>query len=454
MLVNIIGSFTFEQRGDALFVGTEESAALVADGQARLAPPEPTFLAFKGPGVTAHVPYGDGPTVIHHASRPWSSDDCLLGGTDLYGVWLADDADGKSVSIVRDWSNNVLATLPYLVGPRHFASQAMVQADDNTALVHSPKGELIADFSLQAQGAGIQSPAHFAGSWAFLRTHGEASACQVFDLHRLAVIATLRVAVAIFGICALPDGRILLADADGLHRWDAASPDTLHTLHDFDSALDAGEVQMLLWHDPHHAYVSIDHDHARDRHSLLAVPLAASPGDPVQSLHWSSAWATTIHGGFLAGQNFLSLKRKTLLADNAVLVWTPGQPLSADLFQPADHATVEVESIRSTAKGKHGYRVRVEDDDANRAVRLAALELGRLLGETCKGPYVQVDEVADRQFDGAFQVDIVGAGVPSDFERGFLPAYLDYFRDEGSLQPAGSKARLSVAVTWAGDGST
>ena len=46
MLINIVGNFTSEQRGDALFIGTEESAALICNGQARLVPPEPTFLRF------------------------------------------------------------------------------------------------------------------------------------------------------------------------------------------------------------------------------------------------------------------------------------------------------------------------------------------------------------------------------------------------------------------------
>lgn len=39
MLINIVGNFTFEQRGDALFIGTQESAALICNGHARLVPP-------------------------------------------------------------------------------------------------------------------------------------------------------------------------------------------------------------------------------------------------------------------------------------------------------------------------------------------------------------------------------------------------------------------------------
>lgn len=452
MLVNTIGSFNFEQRGDALFMGTEESAALVADGQARLVPPEATYVTFRAPGVTACVPYGDETTTVEHGGRQWGSTDCLLGGAEGYGVWLTEGEGGGYVRIVRDWDGNPIVTLPSLVGPRHFARKAMVFTEDENAQVYSPEGVLITSFALKKAGAGIQKLAHFAEQQAFLRTDGDAAAYQVFDLQRLEVSATLRVAGAIFAMCPLSGGSFLLVDAEGLQRWAPASPDRLHLLHRFATALDAKEAILLLWHDGQHACISIDHDHARDRHSLMAVPLAGSEGAAVQELHWSSAWATTIHGGFLAGQNYLSLKRKTLLADNAVLVWAPGQPLSPELFEPgAGAAVVGVEQVRSATRGKHGYRVRVADDNPNRAVRLAALELGRLLGDTCKGFYIQVDEAVDDKFDGAFQVEIACAGEPSDFERGFLPAYLGFYRDVGGLQPAGSRAQLSLVVTWTGE---
>lgn len=450
MLVNIVGSLIFEQRGDALFIGTEESAALVTDGQARLLPPEPTYVIFRAPGVTAHMPYADHPITIDHGGRQWTSPDLLRGSAEGYGVWRTEDADGKPVRIVRDWDGNPIAMLPNLIGPGHFVSKAMVFTDDENAQVYSPQGELIASFALTGRGAGIQTLAHFAEQRAFLRTDGDAAAYQVFDLQRLDVLATLRVAEAICAMCSLPDGSILLVDAEGLQRWDPGAPDTLHTLHRFATALDVKEVQLLLWHDLQHAYVSIDHDHERDRHTLLALSLTGSKGAPVQELHWSSAWATTIHGGFLAGLNYLSLKRKTLLADNAVLVWAPGHPLSPELFAPGANTAVEVEQVRSSTKGKHGYRVRLEDDNPNRAVRMAALELGRLLGETCKGAYVQTDEAVDRKFDGAFQVEIACAAEPSDFERGFLLAYLGFFRGVG-VSPAGSKASLSLSVTWNGE---
>lgn len=449
MLINVVGSFDFEQRGDALFMGTEESAALVADGQARLVPPEAIYLVFRTPGITVYTPYGDDTTTVDHDGRQWSSTDCLLGGAEGYGVWLTDGASGGYVRIVRDWGGNAIVTLPSLVGPSHFARRAMVFTEDESALVYSPEGALIGSFTLKKPGAGIQKLAHFAEQQAFLRTDGEVAAYQVFDLQRLEVTATLRVASAIFAMCPLSAGSILLVDAEGLQRWDPDSPNTLQLLHRFATALDAKEAMLLLWHDGLHAYISIDHDHARDHHTLLAVPLAGSQDAPVQELHWSSAWATTIHGGFLAGQNYLSLKRKTLLADNAVLVWAPGQPLSPELFEPgAGTAVVEVAQARSATRGKHGYRVRVQDDNPNRAVRLAALELGRLLGDTCKGPYIQVDEAVDDKFDGAFQVEISSAVEPTDFERGFLPAYLGYYRDTCYLHPAGSRARLSLAVTW------
>lgn len=56
----------------------------------------------------------------------------------------------------------------------------------------------------------------------------------------------------------------------------------------------------------------------------------------------------------------------------------------------------------------------------------------------------------DRKFDGVFQVEIACAGEPTVFERGFLPAYLGFYRGVGHLRLAGSRTRLSLAVTWNG----
>lgn len=448
MLVNIVGNFSFEQRGKALFIGTEESAAMVCDGQAQLVPPEPAYLLFSVPGVTAHAPYGDGPITVRHAGGQWDNADWLIGGAPDYGVSRTRNSEGDFVRIVHGWDGKPLATLPNSTGPRHIGPTAMVFTDSKSAHVYSPQGEVVASFTLQGHGVGVQPLAHFTDRLAFLRTDGDGPAYQMFDLQRLEANGPLAVAGAIFGVRSLPDGSTLVVDAEGIHRLgrDGGSGEPPYLLHRFEAALDTERAKLLLWHDPQHAYVAIDHD--RDHQTLLAVPLAGN-GARVQELRWSDTWAITLHGGFLAGQNYLSLKRKALLADNALLLWATGQALSPALLQADASPVVEVAQVPSATKGKHGYRLRIEDTCNNRAVRSAALELGRLLGEACFGPYQQTDEVLDRKFDGHFHMEIATSREPTDFERGFLLAYVGYFRDAGHLSPAGSKARLAPpAVTW------
>lgn len=458
MLINIVGNFKFEQRDDALFIGTEESAALVRNGQARLVPPELTYLRFSAPGVTAHDHYADGPPVIvRHGGKEWpiQRPDVLLGGSDAYGVTLTKDSKGESERTVHDWDGNRLAVLPSLLGPMHFGHAAMVfsdtfhHTDSQSAQVYRPDGKLLARFALQWRGAGRQEPVHFTDALAFLRTDAGTSTYQLFDLRSLQPCGLLPVATVVFGACALPDGGTLWVDAEGMHQLGPQGEGQdlrPQTLHRFAAPLDAEQAKLLLWHDAQHAYVAIDHD--RDHQTLLAAPLAG--GDhAVQELHWSDTWAITWHGGFLGGQNYLSLKRKTLLADNALLVWGRGEPLSPALLQPDASPVAEVSQVRSTTKGKHGYRLRVEDTCSNRAIRSAALELGQRLGAACDGAYNQADEMLDRKFDGHFYIDITTASEPTAFEREFLPAYLGYFRDVGDLSPAGSRARLAPPeIIW------
>ncbi|MBO9679394.1 MAG: hypothetical protein J7556_14225 [Acidovorax sp.] len=454
MLINIVGNFTFEQRGDALFIGTEESAALICNGHARLAPPEPTFQRFSAPGVTARVHYADGPpTIVRHGDKEWHLHDVLKGGSDAYGVA---SPRNERILIVHDWDGNRLASLPQRLGPMHFGRAAIVLTDTYTypqseyTEIYRPDGELLARYTLQRHGAGRQELAHFTDALAFLRTGNDPSTYQLFDLHSLQACGVLPVAGAILGVCALPDGSNLWVDAEGMHRLAPQGQDQPpQTLHRFAEPLDVEQAKLLLWHDAQRVYAAIDQD--RDRQTLIALPLEGA-GTAVQELHWSDTWAIAFQGGFLAGQNYLQLKRKTLLADNAVVLWRPGDVLSPALLQTDASPVVEVSQTRSAARGKHGYRLRVEDPCPNRAIRCAALELGRLLGDTCEGAYQQGDEVPDRKFDGCLSIDIATASAPTAFEQAFLPAYLAYYRDTGDLSPAGSRARLApLAITWTTD---
>ena len=241
MLINIVGNFTFEQRGDALFIGTEESAALVCGGQARLAPAEPTFPRFSAPGVTARVHYADGPpTIVRHGDKEWHIHDVLLGGSDAYGVTR--ERKHERVAIVHDWDGNRLASLPDLLGPAHFGRAAIALTDTYTypkseyTEIYRPDGEFLARFTLRRHGAGRQELAHFTDALAFLRTGANPSAYQLFDLHSLQACGVLPVVGAILGVCALPDGSNLWVDAEGMHRLAPQGQDQPpQTLHRFAS---------------------------------------------------------------------------------------------------------------------------------------------------------------------------------------------------------------------------
>ena len=174
----------------------------------------------------------------------------------------------------------------------------------------------------------------------------------------------------------------------------------------------------------------------------------------MEELHWSSGWRFS-HAPYqvdyhVGSRNYLPLQRQGLLADDAALCWTPDEPLTPALFDADLSPQREVSQTPSATKGKHGYRLRIRDSSVNRAVRTAAFELGRLLGECCSGAFnSDWPQISDRKFDGHFAIDICCDETPSDFERDYLPGMLRYFREDGGLSPAGSRASLQpLELRW------
>ncbi len=281
----------------------------------------------------------------------------------------------------------------------------------------------------------------------FFFREGEEPRYQIYDVSKRDLVSSVTVVGGLLGTLALPCGSVLLIDTEGVRRLDQAGPMSAapQTIHRFSTALDIDENDVTVWHDTKYAYIASSVD--RNNQLLLAMSLTNS--DPVQELRWSETWAITDQGGFVSGYNYLTLERKDLLADSAIMLWEPGEPLTEKLLHQEISPVVEVSQVASQAKGKHGYCITIQDSLTNRAVRSAVNELGYLLGTCCSGVYNRAEEILDRSFDGKFHIEITTPVGPNDFEREFLFEYIKYFRYFGGLSPAGSKASLAdPIVTW------
>lgn len=137
------------------------------------------------------------------------------------------------------------------------------------------------------------------------------------------------------------------------------------------------------------------------------------------------------------------------MGNGGLLVWKPGEALDSALLKEALSADRVVSEMPSQAKGKHGFHIKISDPSVNNAVRSAASEICRLIGESCSGAYNQAEAVIDRKFDGHFLVEITSTEQPNDFERDYLPQIVEYHRDQGGLSPAGSRLTLQPPeIVW------
>ncbi|BCD85468.1 hypothetical protein PSm6_18750 [Pseudomonas solani] len=445
MVVNIVGNAVLRSVPEGLSINTEESGAFVSATEAKLIPPAATYLRFSTSTVEVLNSYKeDGCTVIASGNE-WHTRDLFIGGDETYCVLRSVDAEGNKFYGVYDWSGSELGRLPFIVGDKYFASTWVALSQEKTSQFFTLQGEKLGHLQAITVSVGRQQPIFFTECFALFK-HAPGSDYQIYDVSKQQLTSTIRVSEAVCGVVQSASGLTYLVDAQGIKQLDYDGESaTLEPRHIFDTPLDIDQAKVRLWCDEQHLYVAVNRD--GESQVLISVELKDIP--EVQVLSWSAPWVINFHGGFVGGYNYVTLRRDVLLSDNAVLLWKTGQPLSPELLDFDLSPVVEVSQAASSVKGKHGYRLRIEDTSCNRAIRSAAYELGRVIGESCSGAYNQSEAILDRKFDGQFHIEVTTSIAPNEFEQAFLPAYIQYFRKFGGLSPAGSKASLAdPIITW------
>lgn len=428
---------------DGLAFESKESRLSFINGELELIPAADQYVRFSAGENRVLKSYGKPPIQVVSGNTEWVTNGAFIGGSASY-IFLQEEREQK-LYVARSWSGDELFQLPYFYGEQYFASQAIAIGNQDLWTIYDLAGFKAKEVTC----SGLSSRpgrAYFTDTQFFFR-EGKEPRYQIYDVGRRDLVSSVSVVGGLFGTLALPCGSVLLIDAEGVKRLDQAGSinAALQTIHRFSTPLDIDENDVVVWHDTKYAYVASSVD--RNNQLLLAISLAGS--DPVQELRWSETWAITDQGGCISGYNYLTLERKDLLADNAVMLWKPGEPLTEKLLHQELSPVVEVSQVSSPTKGKHGYCIAIQDALPNRAVRSAVNELGCLLGVCCSGVYNRAEEILDRRFDGKFYIEITTPVGPNDFEREFLFEYIKYFRYYGGLSPAGSKASLAdPIITW------
>ncbi|WP_435634739.1 hypothetical protein ACSC9U_24795 [Pseudomonas solani] len=386
----------------------------------------------------------DGCTVIA-SGKEWHTRDLFIGGGGAYCVFRSVDAEGSKFYGIYDWNGTELGRLPFIVGNKYFASTWMALSKEKTSQLFTLQGEKIGHLEAITVSIGRQQPIFFTECFALFK-HALGSDYQIYDVSKQQMTSTISVSEAVCGVVQSASGLTYLVDAQGIKQLNyGCESATLEPRHLFDSPLDIDQAKVHLWHDEQHLYVAVN----RDGESQMLISVALKDASEVQVLNWSAPWVINFQGGFVGGYNYVTLRRDVLLSDNAVLLWKTGQPLTSELLEFDLSPVVEVSQAASRVKGKHGYRLRIEDTSSNRAIRSAAYELGRLISESCSGAYNESEEILDCEFDGQFHIEITTSIAPNEFEQTFLPSYLRYFRISGVLSPEGSKAALAdPIITW------
>lgn len=324
------------------------------------------------------------------------------------------------------------------------AENLVIVGWDNVWRIFSLDGELL--FSISGMVNDELSPAGlFCEGAAFFQSVSSRNEYQVFDLQR-GRSSSLVTFDGLQAVLQLPDKRILAVDRSG---WSFLSleSDSVHVerQHSFD--FDLPPVVAVVWHDFQRAYISFETPWGEGRQRIISVSLES--GDQLEQITWEGEWSVSAHGGFCNGYNHLLLSRRKLMGNGGVLVWRPEEALDLVLLKEALSTDIAVSEIPSQTKGKHGFHVKINDPSVNNAVRSAASEICRLIGESCSGAYNQAEAVIDRKFDGHFLVEITSTEQPNDFERGYLLQIVEYHRYQGGLSPAGSRLTLQPPeIVW------
>lgn len=439
MIVNILGVFGVEDVGGDLIFDSQEARIVVLDDDFRLAPATQRYVKFELGNLRVTSSYGDGTLSISGPDGEWTSKQVFLGGGLDYGFFS--EKGDEHLYVARTWSGRAIFQIPYFHAENFLGSSVIALGDKDKWSIFNLEGRCIQEVECSGLYGRI-GRAHFTDQIFLFRT-GEVAEYQVYDSKQLRITVSLCVIGAVLSLLYLSDGDFLLVDGEGIKRlkYDGFNAQ-LETLHRFPSILTPSLADVVVWHDNSRAFVAVNYD--GNNQLLYAISLKGE--SHIEEFEWSDTWSITKLGGFRLGWNYLSLRRKDLLSDNAVMLWRENQSLDVHLLSYDLSRVVTVNQVASTMKGKHGYGIVIEDFSPNRAVRTAALELGRLLSETCSGVYNEADEILDRKFDGNFYIEITTSGSPDEFERNFLLEYIRYFRYFGGLSPAGSKSTLADPV--------
>lgn len=443
MLINLYsGARAADDDGHRALLRAEYGQAELTASSWSLMPPAERNIRYRR-GKKAVYSYKDGLSVLN-GDAEWQRPGHFFKAAHEAFLYLSYQDQHNCERIGRfDWQGQQLAEFDSAGFQSYFGEQVVV-------LDQYSESRSWGVFDLQGQ-EWLRVPQRlgdcFTDSYLFFGP-GNGADYEVYAVASRQRLGSLRVAGRLLTALQGRGGRLLVMDAEGIHQLDGLQ---LRLLHRFSQEVDLQDAEARAWQDENRLYLTFNHLGKNDSW-LYGVPQQG--GAPVEELHWNSGWRFS-HAPYqvdyhVGSRNYLPLQRQGLLADDAALCWTPDEPLTPALFDADLSPQREVSQTPSATKGKHGYRLRIRDSSVNRAVRTAAFELGRLLGECCSGAFnSDWPQISDRKFDGHFAIDICCDETPSDFERDYLPGMLRYFREDGGLSPAGSRASLQpLELRW------
>lgn len=445
MLINLIGNISIDTTPTGLYIGSEESGIYIHPSESTLTSPLDYFLRFHNTTSRIYKHYKGIESRIVSGNNEWSTDDLFIGANEKYCVFRSLDADGNKRYETKDWNGATLGLLPFLGHDKYFSDNWIALSEGKLSYLFTPQGTAIEKLELASFSVGVQKPIFFTNHFAFFKKE-PGKLYQIYDINKKRFLSSIPVDEAIFDVFQLPSGAIVFVDAQGIKKLESNFDQTTPVvLYRFEFPLNIRVTKVSLWCDEIHAYAAINYDYELQ----ILISLDLSEKNKPNMLTWSPPWVMNFGGGFISGYNYLQLRRKDLLSDNAILLWRAGDSLSENLLDADLSPSITVSREKSTTKGKHCYKIYVKDDSCSRALRSAAHELGRLLSESCSGPYNESESLKDRKFDGQFHIEINTCTEPNEFERDFLPAYIRHFRDYGGLSPTGSKTAIAEpSITW------
>lgn len=450
ILKNILGFVALKEiQGAFILVGNESSLRLSREGWG-LIPPSSGETVFSFSDISVHDAGDRALSVIRSGRTVLEVQGVFKGGQEKYWVVSSRDEHEKFYGRVLSWAGDELFRFPH-VGFIYAMSELVAVEFLEGWHVYDLQGNVVLNVE-PPQGLGRAGICHFTDRLFFFRSGGAGvGEYQVYDTHSRRFLAVLELDAALLGALQLPDGSVLAVDCGSIYRLSVEQGGVeLKRLYSFVVQLDYSVHDLNLWHDEGRVYVAVGGAcETQNLYSCALNDLAS-----VEVVSWSGEWVVCDGRwaqwyGCIGGLNYCLLRRAGLLGDSAVLVWSQDQPLNDAVLTPDFSSSVVVSQVPSATKGKHSYSIVVEDEIVSRAIRAATNEIGRLLVESCAGPYNRAPSVQDRKFDGEFQIEIRSSQQPSEYEREYVAEYIEHYRYWGGLSPAGSRGGLKPPrVVW------